>query len=78
MRDYTKEIYRDKEAPEALPTENVCRLLDKVTTLVSRLERHDENDDFVIGDLYGAIDNFRTSIGLPTLDEQDDLDGKND
>lgn len=78
MKDYTTEVFRDRELPEELPIDDVCRLLCKVTDVAKRLEVHDENDAFMRQRLFGAVDDFRVAIGLSTLNEQDDLDGLND
>ena len=78
MKNYTEEIFRDRETPEEFPVEDVCKFLSKVSEISERLECHDENDAFMIKRLNRAVDDFRISLGLPTRDEQDDLDGLSD
>ena len=73
MKDCVAEIYRDRPVPEGVSVEASLRFLFKITKHVETLERHDESDDFLIGDMFGAINDFRTSIGLLTLDERDDI-----
>lgn len=72
MKDHIAEVYRDRPVPDGVPAEASLCFLSKITKHVETLERHDESDDFMVADMFGAIDDFRTAIGLNTLDECDD------